>query len=94
MHAISARHHGVPFYVAAPVSTFDPARSEVDVVVEERDRGELARCGDRVLAPDGAAVLNYAFDATPLDLVDAIVTEVGVLRPPYAESFRLIEGKR
>jgi methylthioribose-1-phosphate isomerase len=47
-----------------------------------------------VLAPDGAAVLNYAFDATPLDLVDAIVTEVGVLRPPYAESFRLMEGKR
>jgi methylthioribose-1-phosphate isomerase len=94
MHAISARHHGVPFYVAAPVSTFDPARSEVDVVVEERDRGELARCGDRVLAPDGASVLNYAFDATPLDLVDAIVTDVGVLRPPYAESFRLIEGKR
>ncbi|HON41310.1 MAG TPA: S-methyl-5-thioribose-1-phosphate isomerase [Methanoculleus sp.] len=94
MHAISARHHGIPFYVAAPVSTFDPARSEVDVVVEERDRGELARCGDRMLAPDGASVLNYAFDATPLDLVDAIVTEVGVLRPPYAESFRLIEGKR
>lgn len=93
MHAVSARHHGIPFYVAAPVSTFDPARSEEEVIVEERDRAELARCGDRMLAPDDVAILNYAFDATPLDLVDAIVTEVGVLRPPYAESFRLIEGK-
>ena len=90
MHAVTARHHAVPFYVAAPISTFDLARTEADIVVEERDRAELAYCGDRQLAPDGVNVLNYAFDATPLDLVDAIVTEIGVLRPPYAESFRLI----
>ena len=90
MHAVAAHHHGIPFYVAAPVSTFDLARTESEIVVEERDRSELAYCGDRQLAPDDVKVLNYAFDATPLDLVDAIVTEIGVLRPPYAESFRLV----
>jgi len=90
MHAVAANHHGIPFYIAAPVSTFDLARTESDIIVEERDRSELASCGDRQLVPDDVKVLNYAFDATPLDLVDAIVTEVGVLRPPYAESFRLV----
>lgn len=90
MHAVTARHHGIPFYVAAPVSTFDLARTETEITVEERDRSELAYCGDRQLAPDGVNVLNYAFDATPLDLIDAIITEIGVLRPPYAESFRLV----
>ncbi len=90
MHAVAARHHSIPFYVAAPVSTFDLARRELDITVEERDRAELAYCGDRQLVPDDVNVLNYAFDATPLDLVDAIVTEIGVLRPPYAESFRLV----
>jgi methylthioribose-1-phosphate isomerase len=90
MHAVTARHHRIPFYVAAPVSTFDLARTETEITVEERDRSELAYCGDRQLAPDGVNVLNYAFDATPLDLVDAIITEIGVLRPPYAESFRLV----
>jgi len=93
MHAVAARHHGIPFYVAAPVSTFDLARTESEITVEERDRAELAWCGDRQLAPDDVKVLNYAFDATPLDLVDAIITEVGVLRPPYAASFRFIREK-
>ena len=90
MHAVTARHHRIPFYVAAPVSTFDLARTESEITVEERNRAELAWCGDRQLAPDDVKVLNYAFDATPLDLVDAIITEVGVLRPPYAASFRFI----
>jgi len=93
MHAVAARHHDVPFYVAAPVSTFDLARKEIDIVVEERDGSELIHSGEQRLAPDGVNVLNYAFDATPLDLVDAIVTEIGVLRPPYTESFRLVREK-
>ncbi|PKL63303.1 MAG: S-methyl-5-thioribose-1-phosphate isomerase [Methanomicrobiales archaeon HGW-Methanomicrobiales-2] len=93
MHAVAAHHHKIPFYVAAPISTFDLARTESDITVEERDRSELACCGDRKLVPDGVNVLNYAFDATPLDLVDAIVTEIGVLRPPYAKSFQLV-GKK
>lgn len=94
MHAVAARHHGIPFYVAAPVSTFDLSHKETDITVEERDRSELAYCGDRKLVPDDVKVLNYAFDATPLDLVDAIVTEIGVLRPPYEKSFRLVGKDR
>ena len=90
MHAVAAHHHRIPFYVAAPVSTFDLSRRETDITVEERDRSELTYCGDKRLAPESVNVLNYAFDATPLDLVDAIVTEIGVLRPPYTESFRLV----
>jgi methylthioribose-1-phosphate isomerase len=83
MHAVCARHHGIPFYVAAPLSTFDPGSSEQDVTVEERVREEVSRCGDRTLVPEGAGVANPAFDATPLTLVSAIITEDGVLRPPY-----------
>ena len=94
MHAVAAHHHKIPFYVAAPVSTFDLARVESEITVEERDRAELAYCGDRQLVPDDVRVLNYAFDATPLDLVDAIITEIGVLRPPYAKSFQFIETTR
>ena len=87
MHAVAAHHHKIPLYVAAPVSTFDLARVESEITVEERDRAELAYCGDRQLVPDDVRVLNYAFDATPLDLVDAIITR-SVLRP-HAKSFQL-----
>ena len=83
MHAVCARHHGIPFYVAAPKSTFDLRHSEEEITIEERDRGEVSRCGGRTLVPDGARVKNLAFDATPLSLVSAIITEEGVLRPPY-----------
>jgi methylthioribose-1-phosphate isomerase len=83
MHAVCARHHGIPFYVAAPRPTFDPGSSEAEVTVEERGREELSRCGERTLVPEEAAVENPAFDATPLSLVSAIITEDGVLRPPY-----------
>jgi methylthioribose-1-phosphate isomerase len=83
MHAICARHHGIPFYVAAPRSTFDLRSGEEGVTIEERDRSEVSRCGGRTLVPDGARVKNLAFDATPLSLVSAIITEEGVLRPPY-----------
>jgi len=83
MHAVCARHHGIPFYVAAPLSTFDPGASEAQVTVEERARDEVSRCGTRVLVPDAARVENPAFDATPLQLVSAIITEDGVMRPPF-----------
>jgi methylthioribose-1-phosphate isomerase len=77
--ALAARH-GVPFYVAAPLSTVDlSARSGADIPIEERDPAEIA-------APGGAPAANWAFDVTPAELVSAIVTEAGVLRPPYAES--------
>jgi methylthioribose-1-phosphate isomerase len=82
MHAVCAHHHDIPFYVAAPLSTFDPKNAENDVIIEERGREEVTIMGGRTYVPDGAQVKNYAFDATPMDLVTAIITETGVLRPP------------
>jgi len=82
MHAVCARHHAIPFYVAAPLSTFDPDNAERDVTIEERGREEVTVIGDRTCVPDAARVRNPAFDATPMDLVTAIITEKGVLRAP------------
>jgi methylthioribose-1-phosphate isomerase len=81
-HSVLAKAHGIPFYVAAPLSTFDFTHREKDVVIEQRDADELRQCGDRCLAPPGVRVLNPAFDATPMANVTAIITELGVLRPP------------
>jgi len=82
MHAVCARHHRIPFYVAAPLSTFDPDNTERDVPIEERGREEVTVMGNRTCVPDGAKVKNPAFDATPMDLVTAIITEKGVLHQP------------
>ena len=82
MHAVCARHHGIPFYVAAPLSTFDSDHMGQDIIIEERARDEVATCGARTTVPDGVKVKNPAFDATPMGLVTAIITERGVLRPP------------
>jgi methylthioribose-1-phosphate isomerase len=83
MHAVCAHYHGIPFFVAAPISTFDATRLEKDVVIEERGREEIAVVGNRTLLPDGVPVRNYAFDATPMNLVRAIITEQGVVIPPF-----------
>lgn len=88
-HSVLAKAHGLPFYVAAPLSTFDFRRREAEVVIEERPADELRRCGSRLLAPAGVPVLNPAFDATPLENVTAIVTEEGVFRPPI--DFKALE---
>ncbi|MDD1694858.1 MAG: S-methyl-5-thioribose-1-phosphate isomerase [Methanoregula sp.] len=82
MHAVCAGHHGIPFYVAAPLSTFDPDNAERDVVIEERGRDEVAVMGNRTYVPGQVKVKNPAFDATPMGLVTAIITETGVLRQP------------
>jgi methylthioribose-1-phosphate isomerase len=86
MHAVCARHHGIPFYVAAPYSTFDPVHQADEVKIEERGRDEVTTIGNRTFVPAGAAVKNPAFDATPMDLVTAIITEKGIIRPPFAMS--------
>jgi methylthioribose-1-phosphate isomerase len=83
MHAVLARHHKIPFFVAAPLSTFDLTRKADEVVIEERDRKEVTMIGNRTLVPTAATVRNPAFDATPLDLVSAIITEKGIIRPPF-----------
>jgi methylthioribose-1-phosphate isomerase len=83
--AVLASHHGVPFYVAAPLSTVDRAcPTGADIPIERRDGAEVAELAGRRLAPAGVAVENRAFDVTPAALVTAIVTEDGVVRPPYA----------
>ena len=82
--AIAARYHGVPFYVAAPASTFDPETLSGDeIIVEERAADEI-RCGfGRATAPPDVRVRNPAFDVTPASLVTAFITDRGVHRPPY-----------
>ena len=82
--AVLARENGVPFYVAAPVSTFDLATPSGDgIPIEERSPEEVTHHGGRRLAPEGVAVRNPAFDVTPHRYVTAIVCERGVARPPY-----------
>jgi len=82
--AVLARHHGVPFYVAAPFSTIDPALpTGAAIPIEERDAGEVRQVGGRATAPATSPVYNPAFDVTPAALIAAIVTERGVFRPPY-----------
>lgn len=89
MVAVLARQHGIPFYVAAPMSTVDmncPTGDEIPI--EERDIREVTHVKDIQLAPEGIEVGNYAFDVTPNEFVDAIITEKGVARKPYTESLR------
>ena len=81
-HAVLARYHKIPFYVAAPLSTFDRLHQEEDIVVEERDAEEICTLAGTRLAPQGIEVYNPAFDATPLELVSGLITEKGVFRPP------------
>lgn len=83
MHAVCARYHEIPFYVAAPVSTFDTEHRADEIIIEERDGDEVGAFGGRRTVPAGVPCTNFAFDRTPLDLVSAIVTERGVFRPPY-----------
>ena len=85
--AVLARHHGVPFYVAAPFSTIDPSiASGAQIPIEERDGSEVRQVGGVQTAPHESPVFNPAFDVTPAALITAIVTEAGVHRPPYSES--------
>ena len=90
--AILAREHGIPFYVAAPRSTFDLATATgADVTIEERDAREVLELGGVRTAPQGIDVRNPAFDVTPARLVTAIICETGVARKPFDEALaRLI----
>lgn len=89
--AVLAKHHGVPFYVAAPTSTVDLGTpTGADIPIEERDPDEVAASFGRRIVPDGVPVANPAFDVTPAELVTAIVTERGAIRPPYAEGLAAV----
>ncbi len=89
MVAVLAHRHGIPFYVAAPLSTVDlNCPTGDDIPIEERDRTEVTHVKGNQLAPDNVGVSNYGFDVTPNELVTAIITEKGVARAPYTESLR------
>jgi methylthioribose-1-phosphate isomerase len=93
--AVMARRHGVPFYVAAPLSSVDlNCESGEAIPIEERSSSEIVEFAGKQVAPKGVAVFNPAFDITPADLVTAIVTENGVARPPYRKSLRALKEKR
>ena len=86
--AIMAKQHGIPFYVAAPLSSFDMENNPKDVKIEHRKPTEVTGEGDRRTAPDGIRVINPAFDITPPELITGIITEAGVAKPPYEESIK------
>ncbi|MEN6519521.1 MAG: S-methyl-5-thioribose-1-phosphate isomerase [Armatimonadota bacterium] len=82
--AVLARAHGIPFYVAAPTSTIDFSIASGDgIVIEERSSEEMTHIDGRAVAPAGVPVINPAFDVTPAELITAIITEQGIIRPPY-----------
>jgi methylthioribose-1-phosphate isomerase len=85
--AVVAKEHGVPFYVAAPKSTFDLAHTSAEVVIEERKPKEVTYIGQQRIAPEGVDVLNPAFDVTPFKYVSAIICETGILRRKDMKKF-------
>ena len=92
--ALVAREHGVPFYVAAPVSTIDLDTPEGGrIPIEERDSREVSHVKSVRLAPEGAKIFNPAFDVTPHALIAGIITERGIARAPYTESLAAIVGR-
>jgi methylthioribose-1-phosphate isomerase len=92
--AVLAREHAVPFYVVAPLSTFDLATpTGSDIPIEERPAEEITHVSGRRVAPEGVLVRNPAFDVTPHRYVTAIVCERGVARPPFTESLRALAGE-
>jgi methylthioribose-1-phosphate isomerase len=91
--AVLAKENGVPFYVAAPISTLDLRLPSGDgIPIEQRPAGEVTQVFGTPVAPAGVAVLNPAFDVTPARYVSAIITERGVARAPYQESLKSLVG--
>ena len=86
--AVMARLHSIPFYVAAPLSTFDMKSNPEDVTIEMRGASELVGAEGSRTAPDRVQVVNPAFDMTPPDLISGIITEAGVAKPPYQTSIQ------
>ena len=85
--ALIAKEFGVPFYVAAPVSTIDPETADGSLIpIEDRTPREVTHVGQTQITPDGVPVYNFAFDVTPNRLIHGIITEKGVLRAPYTEA--------
>ncbi len=87
--AVLAKRHGVPFYVAGPTSSIDlDCASGKDIPIEQRNPNEVSHIFGRAIAPKGIKVFNPAFDVTPQELISALITENGVIHPPYAHNIR------
>jgi methylthioribose-1-phosphate isomerase len=92
--AVLAKEHGIPFYVAAPVSTFDfSMKTGNDIPIEERTADEVRCIGGKNIAPEEVTVFNPAFDVTPNTLISAIITEFGVIQQPYNKAIAQLEHK-
>ena len=91
--AIMANIHKVPFYVAAPLSTFDFENTPEEVVIEERSIDEVIKIGKKRIVPRGVRVFNPAFDMTPPELITGIITEKGVLKQPFGKNLELLYNK-
>ncbi len=90
--AVLAKTHNIPFYVVAPASTFDLKNKPKDIVIEERSKDEVIRIGKKIVAPPNIGVINPAFDMTPPKLITKIITEKGIVSPPYTKSIKKIIG--
>lgn len=90
--AVLAKHHNIPFYVAAPISTIDfQIASGDEIPIEERDHAEVTHIDGHRICPDGVDVINPSFDVTPCDLVNAVITEKGIVYPPYNQNLGLVK---
>lgn len=93
--AVLSRENGVPFYVAAPISTLDlDLPSGADIPIEQRSPDEVLHFGGQRVAPEGVEAAHPAFDVTPARYVTAIITERGIARPPYQESLGRLGGRQ
>ena len=90
--AILANKHNVPFYVAAPLSTFDFESNPDDVIIEDRSADEVVKVGKKRIAPKGVRVFNPAFDMTPPELITGIITQKGILTPPFDKNLKALLG--
>jgi methylthioribose-1-phosphate isomerase len=91
--SVIANMHKIPFYVAAPFSTFDFESNPEDIVIEERSIEEVTKIGKKRVVPKGIRVFNPAFDMTPPELITGIITEKGILKPPFEKSVELLHRK-
>lgn len=93
--AVLAKAHGIPFYVAAPTSTIDLRMAHGDdIPIEQRDSREVTHLGGQPLAPEGVSAAHPAFDVTPHELITAIITEQGVITPPFAEGLARVVSEQ
>ena len=89
--AVLARYHGIPFHIAAPVSTFDLSISKAEeIVIEERNPEEILSIGGHPVALSETKVFNPAFDITNSDLITSIITEKGIIKPPYKKNIKTV----